>query len=174
VPDSAAERFQQHFASLPSELQIIVLELLSSREPYSLKCTRRMPQSFWYDMLIGGDHLPYLWDLDHKLVRECASEAARKNLILDWELLVRQLSQGCTYDWNLDNSRAHDWSTLTDTDMLRNRRRIWQLVEEMYVGDLLPTKRGPDAAGDPPAIPRYWDEEGEPLYPVVRMTGHTE
>lgn len=49
---------------------------------------------------------------------------------------------------------------------LRNRRRIWQLVEGMFVGDVLPVARG----GRPqPTMPKYWDEDGEPVYPILRV-----
>lgn len=39
----------------------------------------------------------------------------------------------------------------------------------MYVGDLVPVKRVMLARSDHIAVPRYWDEHGEQMHPVVRV-----
>ena len=87
----------------------------------SLECTAQNSFSTWREALTNG-YLPWLWDLEPDAV---ANKEASKSLgrQWNWELLVRQLAQV-----NLHEPKA----ILEGLPMgLRNRRRIWRLVEDI-------------------------------------------
>lgn len=65
--------------------------------------------------------LPWLWDLDIEAV--FAKESSREGVIWDWEMLVRQLSQVTAFEPGNPLEDVHPG--------LRNRRRIWRIVEDM-------------------------------------------
>lgn len=95
------------------------------RDP-PLECNYLMDQSYWRLALTSGIVLPWLKDLDLLIVsRKEASLYAGQEW--NWELLVRQLAQTDVYKPK---------TILEDLPLgLRNRRRIWTLVE-----DILATK----------------------------------
>ncbi|RYO85990.1 hypothetical protein DL764_009075 [Monosporascus ibericus] len=171
--------FQQRFTTLPRELQDHVVSFLETAEPLPSRCTRLLPHEHWKHMLVSGRHLPFLWDVDIAAVeRYCSSADDNAGTRPDWELLVRSLSQRLVRRGAQDDavSMGLEENYYDRGDVpngLRNRRRIWQLVEEMYVGDVLPVARvrGWAAPPPPPTMPRYWDEDGEPVYPVIRVLG---
>ncbi|RYP77633.1 hypothetical protein DL771_001001 [Monosporascus sp. 5C6A] len=171
--------FQKQFTALPQELQDHVISYLETAEPLPSRCTRLLPQEHWKHMLVSGRHLPFLWDLDIAAVeRYCASADDNAGTAPDWELLVRSLSQrlvrrGVQEGGVSIGPEANCYSRGGFPNRLRNRRRIWQLVEEMFVGDVLPVARVRGWAPPPPPLmmPRYWDEDGQPVYPVVRVLG---
>ena len=80
-------------------------------------------QDWWYDALASKKLFPWLWDLDVEAIRK-----KRQDGSWDWELLGRQLSQ----------VKIHQPSdeTLRLPLGLRNRRRIWRLLEEARVDDV--------------------------------------
>lgn len=123
-----------------------------------------LPQKLWLDQLKSGC-LPWLWDLDHALIDAKASEPCPRGegYEWNWELLVRQLSRGIGYGVRADVPKGTDpfepikkngkvirsddtfWEiTGYHNDLqyvppgLLNRRRIWQLLEELFVGDFIP------------------------------------
>ena len=122
--------------------------------------------------------------------RECVAENENRGsggveVELDFEHLVRMLSQPASrgprdadesgLNGEYDGEReAEPYDGLPDG--LRNRRRIWQLVEEMFVGDVLPVarRRGWAPPPPPPTMPRYWHEDGRPAHPVIRVLGIME
>lgn len=127
--------------------------------------------------------LPFLWDLDAAAIDEITPSYT---LPLDWELLARTPSQPVVRhadEYQHDPStevatHCYDW--LYVPNGLRNWRRIWQLVEEIGVRDVLPRawpyrqlvpdQDEPREPREPlPAWPRYWDEDGEPMHPISRM-----
>ncbi|KAI0382558.1 hypothetical protein F5Y04DRAFT_252906 [Hypomontagnella monticulosa] len=157
--------FREGFVMLPPELREQVCSLLVSRRGMPSSCNGLMPQWVWRELLLDGTCLPFLWDLDIAVVKDfCARwDRDHKGEEPNWELLVRKLSQQAWCVWDAESS------SLRVPNGLRNRRRIWKLVEEMYVGDFIsvaPTERSGYA--DLPAVPMYWDRGGDPLYPVVR------
>ncbi|XXG93756.1 hypothetical protein Hte_000005 [Hypoxylon texense] len=80
-------------------------------------------QDWWYGALVNKKLFPWLWDLDMEAVHEkyrCGS--------WDWELIVRQLSQ-------LEIHEPGD-GTLSLPVGLRNRRRIWRLLEDARLDDI--------------------------------------
>ncbi|KAK8097462.1 hypothetical protein PG984_016601 [Apiospora sp. TS-2023a] len=158
------QAFRSAFMRLPLELRDHILDLLSSCDDLHLFCTRLLPQEVWRDMLLGKKCLPFLYDIDDAAVLRFAQakeEEADANTV-DWESLVRSLSRGV---WTGRGYYEPPTMDMTPAG-LRNRRRIWQLAEEMFVGDALPSK------GSGASVPRYWDEYGERVYPVVRLSAN--
>lgn len=175
------KRFRERFLALPPELQDLTLSFMETTEPLSITPNRTIPQEYWRQMLARGRLLPFLWELDAVAIDEIIAKKNNNNnnstLPLDWERLVRALSQpvvrhGDELQRGLSTeSPTHCYDRLDISDGLRNRRRIWQLVEEMRVGDVLPgawTHRD-ERPLHMPALPRYWDEEGAPVQPPLRF-----
>ncbi|KAI5863730.1 hypothetical protein GGS23DRAFT_604744 [Durotheca rogersii] len=165
APGPAAAAFQQRFAALPAELRDHICSFLAARGGLPAACNGLLPQWAWREVLLRGECLPFLRDLDAgAAARFCARwEAEGPRPEPNWELLVRKLGQENWRTWDAEAS------SLGVPGGLRNRRRVWKLVEEMYVGDLVPVRRAMPPAGGPAVVPRYWDKRGELLYPVVRV-----
>ncbi|KAI1456221.1 hypothetical protein F4805DRAFT_232054 [Annulohypoxylon moriforme] len=167
VPEAIpqAVSFQKKILSLPPELQDHVCSFLVSRNGMPGICNGLLPQWVWREVLLRGECLPFLPNLDIAVVRDFCSRWRRDHggLEPNWELLVRKLSQEAWCVWDAESS------SLKVPNGLRNRRRIWQLVEEMYVGDLVSVKRVTLINSGHVAVPRYWDERGESMHPVVRV-----
>ncbi|KAI1412729.1 hypothetical protein F5Y13DRAFT_162557 [Hypoxylon sp. FL1857] len=155
--------FQKKFLALPPELQNHVCSFLTSRHGMPNVCNGLLPQRVWREVLLGGQCLPFLGTLDISAVKDFYArwEQDRSNCEPNWELLVRKLSQEAWGIWDAETS------LLKVPNGLRNRRRIWKLVEEMYVGDLVPMARATHAGTEPVRVPRYWDERGKLAYPIV-------
>ncbi|KAI0895203.1 hypothetical protein F4806DRAFT_470098 [Annulohypoxylon nitens] len=160
-----AVTFQKRFLALPPELRDHVCSFLASRNGMPGICNGLLPQWIWREVLLRGKCLPFLRDLDIAVVKDFCTRRNQEHGTQEpnWELLVRKLSQEAWSIWDAESS------SLKVPNGLRNRRRIWQLVEEMYVGDLVPVKRVILARSDHIAVPRYWDEHGEQMYPVFRV-----
>ena len=88
-----------------------------------MKCDQELSQAWWCDALASERVFPWLWDLDMEKIRE-RQRAGNWN----WELLVRELSQVKIHE-------PHD-TTLTIPRNLRNRRRIWRILEEARIDDV--------------------------------------
>ena len=192
--------FQNRFSALPRELRDHIVSFLRSRDPLPARCTRLISQEHWRQILADGCTLPFLWDLDadtvdyYRRYRTSDSEDAGNEGVtafvppttprvgeeveLDFEHLVRTLSQPAHATGNGHYGDTEPESVPYEglPDGLRNRRRIWQLVEEMFVGDVLPVarRRGWAAVMGAPTMPRYWHEDGRPAYPVIRILGLVE
>ncbi|OTB13844.1 hypothetical protein K445DRAFT_24339 [Daldinia sp. EC12] len=148
--------FHKAFLALPSELQALIRSYLKSQNGLPSRCNGLLPQWMWREMLLGGEILPFLYDLDVTVVEAFYKQWERDNGDQEpnWELLVRRLSQVAWRMWDVDGS------TVKIPNGLRNRRRIWKLIEEMYVNDLIDTR-----SMDAPWIPEYWDRRGRPIHP---------
>ncbi|KAI0836853.1 hypothetical protein F5Y06DRAFT_272434 [Hypoxylon sp. FL0890] len=157
--------FHKKFLALPPELQNHICSFLASRHGMPSVCNGLLPQWVWREVLLAGRCLPFLRDFDVSVVKSFCSQwdRDRRDCEPNWELLVRKLSQEA---WGIFDAEK---SCLKVPNGLRNRRRIWKLVEEMYVGDLVPMARATYSGTEPVRVPRYWNEEGEPVYPVVRV-----
>lgn len=86
-----------------------------------VECTFDKHPSMWRQVLLRG-YLPWLWDLETAAIAH--KEAPKpQGQEWDWELLVRQLAQ----------VKLHEPKAIfEDLPMgLRNRRRIWRIVEDM-------------------------------------------
>jgi hypothetical protein len=171
--------FSDSFLSLPQELRDRVVWFMGSFEGLSTQCTGLLPQQTWLQILLSGRYLPFLWDLDIPAIERFCDALSSSDLEVNWELLVRKLSKGVWANWKHHDTLEADlqlfcYPFMDIPDGLRNRRRIWQLVEEMYVGDVLPVRRSWVNSKQLPTMPRYWDEYGDPAYPVIRITGLKE
>ncbi|KAI1393090.1 uncharacterized protein F4822DRAFT_393052 [Hypoxylon trugodes] len=80
-------------------------------------------QDWWYDAFISKTLFPWLWDLDVKLIQKRRQEGN-----WDWKALGRQLSR-------VEIHTPSD-ETLNLPLGLRNRRRIWRLLEDARVDDI--------------------------------------
>ncbi|ORY68197.1 uncharacterized protein BCR38DRAFT_334427, partial [Pseudomassariella vexata] len=175
--DPDIQEFRGQFLALSYELRDKIVSFMGSPSGLSTHCTRWLPQEVWRDILLENKYLPFLWDLDHDMLFNHSKEAAQAGINLDWELLVRKLSQGVEWSQRPQNGSGElepmleCYPDLRIPNGLRNRRRIWQLVEEMFVGDVLPVARPWTHGTQVPCMPRYWDEYGDPVYPVFRLAG---
>ncbi|KAI0139598.1 hypothetical protein F4776DRAFT_616864 [Hypoxylon sp. NC0597] len=193
-----AEGFKRRLNSLPVELWDAICAEISSPRDLPRVATYILPQGFWKDLLKSQTALPWLWDIDLALIDAKAAEPCPggSGFEWDWELLVRQLSRGVDFGIRTDvpppphfrferfqeTDQSVEWfwtCTGYSDDLahvpagLHNRRRIWQLLEEMFVGDRLPkpnefhnesrehclimpwTKSG-DIANEPTWVPSIW------------------
>lgn len=200
-----ASRFWQLFASLPPELTKMIYDYLPFRDLPRIT-TGLLPQFFWKTHLENGS-LPWLWDFSPPLIAAKAAEPCPggSSYEWNWELLFRQLSRSIDYGSRNDlpqgtnpNERSisypdlgpleHLWTTTGYHDDLRfvspglhHRRRVWQLLEEMFVGDVIPWAdeiwyQDPRHATDK-FIQMYWAKNGnvltEPFWvPRINMIGH--
>lgn len=92
--------------------------------------TNLMPQEFWKQVLV---RLPLLWDLDMEQIQLFPKNPDRE---WDWERLARLLLCGpgemrieCEKDWH--NLWDYSFVGLDLPPGLTNRRRIWQILENM-------------------------------------------
>ena len=101
---------------LPAELQDLIFKEFHPWRNPPLACTRLVDPINWRALF--KDLLPWLWDLDlNEVPKRPASISSQE---WDWELLIRQLAQSGAFD---------------RFPRLRNRQRIWHLLEDMRVGD---------------------------------------
>ncbi|KAI1758724.1 hypothetical protein GGR53DRAFT_215118 [Hypoxylon sp. FL1150] len=165
VATPGAISFQQQFLALPPELRDHICSFLVSRHGLPGACSGRLPHWVWRDVLLGGKCLPFLPEIDVRAVEDfCTTwDGAYQGREPNWELLVRRLSQESWSIWDAESS------SLDVPNGLRNRRRIWKLVEEMYVGELVPVQRTTHQGIDSVAVPRYWDKTGALVHPVNRV-----
>ncbi|KAH9903919.1 hypothetical protein F4778DRAFT_72266 [Xylariomycetidae sp. FL2044] len=158
-------RLQTNLAALPDDVFNIILSHLRSFRDLPRRTTHALPQGFWTNELIQGGKglLPWLWDINTEKVHSKSHEPCPGGgeLEWDWELLVRQLSRSVDGGIRPDIPENMDVYSLSDdtgvfqyeerwtyrgydNDLryvprgLHTRRRIWQLLEEMFVGDQLP------------------------------------
>lgn len=115
--------------NLPSELLKLIVHHLEPLHDLPLQCTAVLPPASWLEGLLKDKLLPWLWDLNISVTldKEASKPVGRE---WNWEGLVRKLSQ----------TALHKPRMIFD-DLpfgLRNRRRIWRIVDEMYVGDVAP------------------------------------
>jgi hypothetical protein len=101
--------------------------------PLPLECTYLMPQSQWAEVFF---RIPFLWDLDMETIRE--KTGSKEDLEKwNWEKLTRQIMSrahsagtGAKYEDD-ENIWDHSKIGLDVPGGLTNRRRIWQVLEEM-------------------------------------------
>ncbi|KAI4867112.1 hypothetical protein F4820DRAFT_414938 [Hypoxylon rubiginosum] len=186
-----ATHLQNSLAALPEDIFQVVLSQLRSFRDLPRRATYSIPQHYWKNELILGGKglLPWLWDIDPDKVNCKADEPCPggEDFEWNWELLVRQLSRNVDGGIGLDipghdvadaisTVFTHNVGTCTYTGYhndlryvprgLHNRRRIWQLLEEMFVGDQLPLEGKPDRDRKhvPPrqkCVQLPWTKEGD-------------
>ncbi|KAI1778009.1 hypothetical protein F4818DRAFT_332211 [Hypoxylon cercidicola] len=190
IGDSAT-KLQNQFAALPEDIFRTILSHLRSFRDFPRRAMYTLPQHFWKNELIlaGKGLLPWLWDIDPGKANSKANEPCPggESFEWNWELLVRQLTR--SVDGGMRNDvpehvDVHDphrkefihgedlWTCNGyDNDMkhmprgLHNRRRIWQLLEEMFVGDQLPLEGDPErgkkhVSPEQKCVQLPWTKEG--------------
>ncbi|KAK6087064.1 hypothetical protein SCUP234_02157 [Seiridium cupressi] len=162
--------FRKRFGNLPNELKALVLRYVTAGGEWSMTCTRIFDVGFWKAMF--NKNLPcmmWLWDLDQKLIRRTDPE-----LNMDWELLFRQLPQRPRLADSHSGKPESDFQCYRGVlDIippgLEARRRLWTLLEEMYIGarntgwEVKTLYSDPRRTNEPQVIPVYWGAHGEPL-----------
>ncbi|KAE8144894.1 hypothetical protein BDV25DRAFT_165856 [Aspergillus avenaceus] len=121
--------------ALPTELQdMIYNDLHPFINPQQI-CNRSLPSMVWRDLLFNRQILPWLWDLDISALqsRPATSDMAdvptfEAENTWDWEHLVRTLAQVEVFEPGHPLEHA--------PLRLRNRRRIWRLLEEAEDKDI--------------------------------------
>lgn len=134
----------KRFSQLPIELHE---EIYCNLHPFvnvPLECTRQLSADDWRTFLFRGNLFPWLWDLDSSVLQSSPrinSEefhnggphdmppAYYADGYWDWEQLVRQLAQVDAFESGRSMERAPPLE-------LRNRRRIWRLLDEARVDDV--------------------------------------
>ncbi|KAL6866509.1 hypothetical protein ACO1O0_002620 [Amphichorda felina] len=191
TPRQRPTNLERRLFSLPPEIIDMILGTVNFRDLPRVT-TGFLSQKVWLDKLKSGC-LPWLWDLDYELIGAKAREPCPggEEYEWNWELLVRQLSRGVDFGIRTDvptgtnplepikkkgevvRSDATFWETTGYHNDLQyvppgllNRRRIWQLLEELFVGDFIPQSASSDQGPkwvikDYIALP--WSKSGEVL-----------
>ncbi|KAF4959101.1 hypothetical protein FGADI_1979 [Fusarium gaditjirri] len=131
------KRFRRRIESLPQEVKDLICLFLSQAH-LPVKCNYIMPQSMWMQVFFL---VPFLWDLDTQLVLDRTASGDSDSQQWDWEKITRQVMSpaevspsGALEDdegiWSFDKVG------LSVPGGFANRRRIWQIVEEMYPNDV--------------------------------------
>lgn len=87
-----------------------------------LVCDFKHKPSEWRDALASGKLFPWLWDLDVEVCQQDSEQA------WNWELLARKLSATDLYN--------PEDTALQIPLALRNRRRIWHVIEVARINDV--------------------------------------
>lgn len=182
IDHDRAQTFRYRLESLPYDILHGIFDAMGSLRNLEVVTTSLMPQNMWKDLLkrapTSPDLLPWLWDLDIDLIEAKDAEASSNGKEWNWELLTRQLSQGVDFgilpDIAPDMNPDADWTESTMTcngyhDFfsnrvpvgLHNRRRIWQLLEEMFVGDQLPTSDWITSVHSTVGNTMFWTKNGD-------------
>ncbi|CAG7565638.1 unnamed protein product [Fusarium equiseti] len=142
---STDEGFSNRFGSLPPEIRNIITEdliaCILTEGSSSLGCTYLIPQYCWKQALI---QIPFLWDLENEIVERKDQEATTGLFEWNWEKLARKmLAEFPIFREGEDFcSRLYGQSDLDTFDLpidppaLANRRRIWQILTDMYPNDV--------------------------------------
>ncbi|KAI3543786.1 hypothetical protein CSPX01_06109 [Colletotrichum filicis] len=157
-----------NLSKLPTEILDNILAAMGRYMPP--ESSRLLPQRLWKDQLKAGSRglLPWLWDIDPACVDAKDSEPCPGDVPDTIRatpgvtgLQGKPTMAGTGYYTDLAHVPAG----------LHNRRRIWQLLEEMFVGDTLPwparqrcryacwSRRETQKQG----VPLCWDKTGNIL-----------
>ncbi|KAI8648304.1 hypothetical protein NCS56_01514700 [Fusarium sp. Ph1] len=138
LPSKFMQQFKGRLMTLPQELKNQLVSLLQEN-PVCLNCNYLMPQYLWKQAFL---QIPFLWDLHTKLVLEKAGSEPSETEEWNWEKITRQVlspaqppspisyasKKGYVWDYDKVGLRVPPGFT--------NRRRIWQIVEEMWPNDV--------------------------------------
>ncbi|KAI1654472.1 hypothetical protein F4813DRAFT_209910 [Daldinia decipiens] len=166
VVEDEAHNLRARLMALPEDIFQIILSHLRSFRDLPLKVNNILPQYIWKNefMLAGKGLLPWLWDIDTQKIDHKTNEPCPggQDFEWNWELLARKLT--CSVDGGIrldvpnnidvfasssrrEGFKYHEdiWACTGYHNILghvprglHNRRRIWQLLEEIFVGDQLP------------------------------------
>ncbi|KAM0542444.1 hypothetical protein ACHAPJ_012808 [Fusarium lateritium] len=135
--ETESSSFERHLLDLPPELRDHITSFLSSGS-VALECNYIMPQSYWMQAFI---RMPHLWDLDMAVIQDVLSSSNLEDREWNWEKLTRQVMAGPTPLAMRDESEHGLWEYkdvgLDVPDGLTNRRRIWQVLDDMDPEELV-------------------------------------
>jgi hypothetical protein len=131
-------QFKKRIESLPQELRDLICTFFHLDGQLSLECNYLMPLSMWKQVFF---QIPFLWDLDTKAVHDKTGLGDLSTEQWNWEKITRQVMspprisprgalKGDDGIWSFDTVG------LSVPDGFTNRRRIWQILEEMYPNDV--------------------------------------
>ncbi|KAG8531131.1 uncharacterized protein KY384_004489 [Bacidia gigantensis] len=120
----------QAISSLPPEIIANITDQVTPLNNPSLTPNYILEPSYWHASLFSGTLLPYLWDISETEISEEDGTAVGFDKTADgwdWELLAEQLAQ----------TSIHERGKVFHIPLgLRNRRRIWRLVEDILGTEL--------------------------------------
>lgn len=169
-------QFRERLRVLPNELKLLIFGYVAEAQDWPLQCTRLLGSRFWKSIFNKNNPcFAWLWDLDQEMIRRTDPD-----LKLDWELLFRKLSQGPKIAdcFGAESNTESEFETFrgilkTIPRGLEGRRRIWKLLEEMYIGDRSTrwelcvedscVESTYKDLGDVEEVPVYWGRNGEQL-----------
>ncbi|KAM6529137.1 hypothetical protein FALCPG4_007286 [Fusarium falciforme] len=135
---NSTQEFKGRLAALPPEI-------LNKLVPWfqigtmSLDCNYIMPQSLWKQIFF---QIPFLWDLDTEQVLNKTCSEPSETEEWNWEKITRQvLSPAQPSDRAYEGDEkgylwSHETVGLHVPPGFTNRRRIWQILEEMWPNDV--------------------------------------
>ncbi|RGP76195.1 hypothetical protein FSPOR_318 [Fusarium sporotrichioides] len=138
---STHDQFATSFNNLPPEIEDIITSFLKEGST-SLECTYLMLQSRWKDIL---SQVPFLWDLETDIIEAKQQETVSGSFEWNWEKLARQVLSAVPIfvsddDDECDDELENPWSYQTVGLAvllgLTNRKRIWQILVDMYPNDV--------------------------------------
>lgn len=138
VPETPASKFRSSFENLPQKIKDQIADLIPG-QPLAASCNYLMPESQWKRVFL---QIPFLWDIDEKAIAEKVLEADVAGVEWDWEKITRQLMVPVemtveTGDWDKPWCPwSYEKAGLTVPLGLNNRRRIWQILEDLYPNDV--------------------------------------
>lgn len=124
---SSSQKAPPSLPPLPPEIIHCIIEQLKPFSDPPLACQFVIFPSHWRQALLDGTLLPWLSDLDQRIVMRKEAELQEGDE-WNWKLLVRQLAQDNLYEPR---------KVLEDLPLgLRNRRRIWRLVSDIMATEV--------------------------------------
>lgn len=135
APRGTSSSFTRRFENLPPELRNKIANLIPGQLP-AASCNYLMPQAYWKRVFL---QIPFLWDVDAEAIARRSSEADTTGFEWDWEKLTRQVMTPAEIQPFYGNEVTvgfYEKKGLSVPPGLGNRRRIWQILEEMYPNDV--------------------------------------
>ncbi|RBR27082.1 uncharacterized protein FIESC28_00154 [Fusarium coffeatum] len=129
---------QDHLENLPQELYDQIKEFVQ-QGPMSIQPTGILPQSLWKEAFLK---IPFLWDLDVGEVERFPDSPPDPDKEWDWEQLVRRLmarpiqADPPALEYLMPAPWNYGKAGLELPQGLTNRRRIWQIVDDMDPNEL--------------------------------------
>jgi hypothetical protein len=131
VPCGSISNLSQRFDSLPRELKDKITDFIPGH-PLAASCNYLIPQLYWKHIFL---QIPFLWDIDREVIEKKALEVDTKGFAWDWEKLTRQL-MSALYSEGEFTAWSYEKVGLVVAPGLTNRRRVWQILEEMFPNDV--------------------------------------
>ncbi|KAF4336272.1 hypothetical protein FBEOM_9876 [Fusarium beomiforme] len=130
-------KFRKHIEALPQEIKDQICSFFHHGQIH-IECNYLMPISMWKEVFF---QIPFLWDLDIKAVYNKTGTEDSGAEQWDWEKITRQVMsppepsprgalEGDDGIWSFDKVGLNVPGGFT------NRRRIWQILEDMYPNDV--------------------------------------